>query len=430
MANLRQLRQRGPLKRPDDLLEQLLSVLATKHRQGQVHGGLCPEAIEIAADGRLSLRSTGRDADFRAPELETGHAPAMAQDVYAAGAVAWFMLTGSDPTRPPRPLHGYGWLDAAVTELTAPLDRRPLNAEDALKRVQALRPRPVNRAPFILAAAMALAGVVLFVTAPDKKAPDPEPEVLQPQAPESVRCKDAKAKGPHLEAAQAWQTCRFAQAHDLYVAHPDASPSVLACRTERMAAAQPHLATFRRVEADLDRGACHWGRLKLEALDFTVDPGCLTTLDLCEEQELPIRQAEVSVSEAKLKAQLSNPLVTDVTFRSLADPWTWDIVVQGGWKAFFEQLDTLKTSGDPNDANLAGGMLGYFTALCATIGYESANTMWTSRDIVFQDGQCVHRLPTADAREVARRLEDAVESNDQTALMLAVQYVFSRLKDC
>jgi len=430
MANLRQLRQRGPLKQPGDLLEQMLNALAARHRQGEVHGGLCPEAIDVAADGHLTLRSTGRDADFRAPELEKGHAPAMAQDVYAAGAVAWFMLTGSDPSRPPRPLHGYGWLDALVAELTAPLERRPLNAEDALKRLQALRPRPTNRAPFVLAAAMALAGIVLFVTAPEDDEPTPQPEVLQPMAPESVRCKDAKAEGPHLEAAQAWQTCRFATAHQLYVDHPDASPSVLACRTERMAATQPHLSTFEKVEGDLDRGTCHWARLKLEALDFTVNQGCLTTLELCEEQELPIRQAEVAMSEAKLKAQLSNPLVTDVTFRPLSDPWTWDIVVEGNWVAFFDQLESLKTSGDPKDANLAGGMLGYFTALCATIGYESANTMWTSRDIVFQDRQCVHRLPTADARKVARRLEDAVESSDQGALILAVQYVFSRLKDC
>ena len=78
MANLRQLRQRGPLKRPGELLEQMLTALAARHRQGEVHGGLCPEAVEVAADGSLSLKSTGRDADFRAPELEKGHAPAMA----------------------------------------------------------------------------------------------------------------------------------------------------------------------------------------------------------------------------------------------------------------------------------------------------------------------------------------------------------------
>ena len=430
MANLRQLRRRGPLKRPDELLEQMLTALAARHRQGEVHGGLCPEAVEVAADGSLSLQSTGRDADFRAPELEKGHAPAMAQDVYAAGAVAWFLLTGSDPSRPPRPLHGYGWLDAVVAELTAPLDQRPLNAEEALKRLQALKPHPTNRAPFVLAAALALGGLALFLAADRDEAPEPEPEVLEPKAPDSIRCKDAKAEGPHLEAAQAWQTCRFAEAHDLYVAHPDASPSVLACRTERMAAAEPHLTTFKKVEADLDRGACHWARLKLEALDFTVNPGCLTTLELCEEQELPIRQAEVALSEAKLKAQLTSPLVTDLSFRPLSDPWTWDIVVEGGWVAFFEQLETLRTSGDPEDVNLASGMLGYFTAVCATIGYESANTLWTSRDIVFQDTQCVHRLPTADAREVARRLEEAVESNNQGDLVLAVQYLFSRLKDC
>jgi hypothetical protein len=428
--NLRETRLQGPVPDIDALLEAVLLELARRHALDRVHGNLGPEAI-ARKQGGVRFLPAAADPNFRAPELEDGHDAAKAQDVYAVGATASFLLTGADPTSPPRPLHGYGWLDGLVGELTADLDKRPLNGQAALDRFRALRPRPKSRrAPLLLGLLVVAGGALAVLSLPEEEEPEPAP-VLEPQAPEVITCKDAKAEGDLMLAAQAWQSCRFATAHTLYENNPEAAVSVLACRTERMAAAAPHLDALKRVEEDLVLGSCHWARGKLDALDFAVSEGCLTTLELCEAEELPLRQAEVKLSEAKLNAALKSPMVTEVRFRNLADPWIWDIVVEGGWTAFFEQLKTLMTSKEQKDVAAATGMIGYFTAVCTAVGNESQTTGWSSRHIVFEDGgQCVERLPTADAREVSRRLDAAKASQDQQELISAVEYLFSRLQDC
>ncbi len=440
MPNLREIRQKGPVPKVGDLLERLLIVLAQRHAEGRVHGSLCPEAIRLTGK-EIRLVPAAEDPDYAAPELREGHGAAMAQDVYAVGAVAWFLLTGGDPgSAPPRDLHGYGWLDGLVSELTAPLDRRPLNASEALKRLRAARPESTGSSSgallLVVVGVLLVAGLVgLAGTAAvllwDEDSTEPK-EQLQAQGPDSVRCNDTKAEGPLLEAAQAWKTCRFVTAHALYEANSQARPAVLACREERLAAAGPHLATLKRVESDLDIGACHWARGKLESTSFEAGPECLAWLESCEAKELPLRQAEVARSEAKLNAQLKSPFVTEVRFRQVPDDqWVWDIVVEGGWLAFFAQLEGLLASQGNDNLTAATAMIGYLTAICDAVGTESQNTLWSSRYLVFEDhGQCTHRLPTADAREVSRRLKSAQASGDQEELVSAVEYLFSRLQDC
>ena len=439
MPNLRELRQKGPVPDVGGLVERLLIVLAKRHDDGRVHGSLCPEAIRVTGK-QLRLVPATEDPDYAAPELREGHVAAMAQDVYAVGAVAWFLLTGADPgAAPPRELHGYGWLDGLVTELTAPLDRRPLNASDALKRLRAARPAsPRSARGALLLVTAGLLGALGFAGAAGTawvlwEEEPPEPEHLEAQGPNEVRCNDAKAEGPFLEAAQAWQSCRFATAHALYEANSTARPAVLACREERLAAAGPHLPTLKRVESDLAIGACHWGRGKLESVvAFEAGPDCRAWLDTCEAQELPLRQAEVARSEAKLNAQLRSPFVTEVRFRQVPDdPWVWDIVVEGGWLAFFVQLEGLLASQGNDNLTAATAMIGFFTAICDAVGTESQNTLWSSRYLVFEDhGQCTHRLRTADAREVSRRLKAAQATGDQEELVSAVEFLFSQLQDC
>lgn len=438
MPNLRELRQRGPVPDVDQLLEDLLSAVARRHTSGKVHGALGPEAIRVTGH-QIRLVPAKLDPDYAAPELEDGHAAAMAQDVYSVGATAWFLLTGGDPgSAPPRALKGYGWLDGFVEELTAPLDRRPLNGGLALERLRALRPgsSPSRRAPLVAAAAVLLVGLggaVAWVISSQPVQTPTTPALLQPQAPDQVGCRDDKAQGVFVEALTAWQSCRFVSSNALYEGATEGSPSQLACREERIAAIAPHLAELKRVEADLDLGACHWARGKLDALEgFDRGPGCEAWLTACEEQELPVRQAQVKMSEARLDAALRSPIVTGTSFRGVPeDPWLWDIAVEGGWIAFFAQLEALLASQDQKNVAAATAMIGYLIAVCDAVGNESQNTLWSSRYLVFDDhGQCVHRLPTADAREVSRRLKSAQVSQDQQELVSAVEYLFSRLQDC
>ena len=90
---------------------QLCDALAAVHAAGVVHGDVKPSNVMIASDGRLVLTDFGAGADrlspprpstygtprWMAPELLEGSVLTPAADIYGAGAVLYWLLTGDPP---------------------------------------------------------------------------------------------------------------------------------------------------------------------------------------------------------------------------------------------------------------------------------------------------------------------------------------------
>ena len=131
------------------VLEQVLSALATAHREGVFHLDLKPENILVCDDGRVLLTDTGlahavdaagagrqttsafADPPYASPERRARSEPSEGDDVYAAGAVLFEALTG----RPPGP--------ARRADRTLPREagsRIPRALDEAVVRALAARP--------------------------------------------------------------------------------------------------------------------------------------------------------------------------------------------------------------------------------------------------------------------------------------------------
>ena len=157
-----------PAEYTAEILRQLLSALAAVHDAGVIHrdvkpGNLLLEptgvgrpfvrltdfGVAIAADApRMTAVSTVLGTPgFIAPELMTGADPGERTDLYAAGAVGMFALTGDSPrvtvrsAREDLPRRPAGVPDALWRVLVALLDPdpagRPESAADALSTLQA-----------------------------------------------------------------------------------------------------------------------------------------------------------------------------------------------------------------------------------------------------------------------------------------------------
>jgi serine/threonine protein kinase len=97
-----------------ELAHSLSGALAGLHRAGVAHGGLRPEVVVLGAGGsiertliadvagRAAQRATGRHAQpgrYDAPEFDPARPPAVAEDVFAVGALLFRLVAG----RPPGP---------------------------------------------------------------------------------------------------------------------------------------------------------------------------------------------------------------------------------------------------------------------------------------------------------------------------------------
>lgn len=88
----------------------LADALSELHRRGVVHGEVLPANVLFSADGRPMLSDLGvvrltgqaplRVPGLTAPEVEAGHWPVPASDVYGMAATAVLALTGYSPGRP------------------------------------------------------------------------------------------------------------------------------------------------------------------------------------------------------------------------------------------------------------------------------------------------------------------------------------------
>ncbi|HNX04797.1 MAG TPA: SUMF1/EgtB/PvdO family nonheme iron enzyme, partial [Opitutales bacterium] len=125
-------------------LVQILAELGEMHRRGVIHGPLSPSGIVRDADGGFHVRpeSGGAVPDgYAAPERRAGRPPTARTDIYAVGAIAFFMLTGRAPdTMPASPSQAVtgisrGW-DEWVKRCTAPEpSRRFQGAAEAVEAI-------------------------------------------------------------------------------------------------------------------------------------------------------------------------------------------------------------------------------------------------------------------------------------------------------
>jgi hypothetical protein len=127
--------------------------LAGLHALGVVHGDVSPANVLLEPSGRPVLADLGTarvvghvpgephgTPGFVAPEVEAGAAPAPASDVYAAGALTWWCVTGeAPPLGPLRPglLEVAPWVPPAFADVVEALLRgrpedRPTASEAAL----------------------------------------------------------------------------------------------------------------------------------------------------------------------------------------------------------------------------------------------------------------------------------------------------------
>lgn len=92
------LRQDPTLVERLHLVEQLAEAVDAAHGRGRSLAALEPERIEVEGSGAvdLAMAATGTPAAaYRAPERESPAAPpSLGSDIYAAGAIAWEVLTG------------------------------------------------------------------------------------------------------------------------------------------------------------------------------------------------------------------------------------------------------------------------------------------------------------------------------------------------
>ncbi len=163
----RVLRQRGRLGPGEvvTILAPVLATLAALHERGVVHGDVSTGNVLMYLDGRPALTDLGEarlvgqahrevhgTEGFLAPELTAGSRPSAACDVYAAGALAWRMLTGE-----PAPLGVFrpplaALVDGLPPALSGLIDEclageaaaRPTAAEAARRALESVAARPVD----------------------------------------------------------------------------------------------------------------------------------------------------------------------------------------------------------------------------------------------------------------------------------------------
>jgi hypothetical protein len=127
--------------------------LAGLHALGVVHGDVSPANVLLEPSGRPVLADLGTarvvghvpgephgTPGFVAPEVEAGAAPTPASDVYAAGALTWWCVTGEAPppgTLRPGLLEVAPWVPPAFADVVEALlrgrpEERPTASEAAL----------------------------------------------------------------------------------------------------------------------------------------------------------------------------------------------------------------------------------------------------------------------------------------------------------
>lgn len=87
------------------ITRSLLSDLEVLHSRGDVHGAICPDAIDVDEDGSVHLRGIVEDADpgspdlapYAAPEVGAGQPATRSSDTYSLGCVLSMLLTGRPP---------------------------------------------------------------------------------------------------------------------------------------------------------------------------------------------------------------------------------------------------------------------------------------------------------------------------------------------
>lgn len=196
------LRARGRLSAGEvtTVLTPVAEAVAHLHREGAVHGDICPGNILLAPDGRPAVGDLG-DAQllggaptpvgtpgFTAPErhaadsaaetaTETATETALAceADVYSLGAVAWFALTGQHPDVDARraplgtlcPELSTRAIDLIEETLSDDPHRRPSAQEFAIGLFVAASPEELDVSPYV--------DDEVVADLPTRRRPDPRP---------------------------------------------------------------------------------------------------------------------------------------------------------------------------------------------------------------------------------------------------------------
>ncbi len=135
------------------VLAEVAATLSALHDAGFLHGDLKPEHVRVTGAGRVFVLDLGAAVQceargagvaftpaFAAPELKSGARPSRASDLFALGALGWFLASAQPPEAGRRSLRGLApWLPPSVSEvieqLLAPHPRdRPESADDVLCR--------------------------------------------------------------------------------------------------------------------------------------------------------------------------------------------------------------------------------------------------------------------------------------------------------
>ena len=172
---LQQAVEQGKMFSPTEAIDigiQLCQAIAAVHEAGLLHRDVKPQNAMLAQDGRIVLMDFGAGLRldnqaqtalagtplYLAPELLRGEGPTVRSDIYSAGVVLFYLLTGSYPVR----AHSLADLRAAH-ERREPIDirvQRPdVPARFARAIARAIDPAPERRYQQATGFAEALAAV-------------------------------------------------------------------------------------------------------------------------------------------------------------------------------------------------------------------------------------------------------------------------------
>ncbi len=431
--------EQGPLALEEALsvLGQILEALAHAHEQQPpvVHRDLKPSNLFLTRSGRVKVLDFGlaraREGStasqtgvlgagtwsYMAPEVWGGQAATPASDVYAVGLIGWELLTGR-PACPEGslPLRMRWHREGALGDLRASRPELPAWVGPTLEELCA---RDLARRPKGARAALSLLERARQRGDADPPAGDPpglrwrSRYALLPAGFLAVAALAlVRGSGESAETATERPVVSVEDATDETPA-PVANPALTTAPTPPPRTNTPALVPMEAAA---------------RASVSTVSTASAARVPPTPTQDLTRRLSE---EEERLAARLvDGVVVTGLRLDPVAgDPGARDLVLTGGWSAWFSLLQA--AAEDPSRQDETQQQRAALARLCAAAGEASQGSEWRGRRVVLEDaGACVRTMEAAQAREASRRLREAKVADDRRRWTEAVSWTFGQLDSC